>query len=78
MGCTSTKLKSKKDMCFVNVPLQAGRKMSKEEGIISREYKINSTRITQAKKQIVSEVSPVLSEGKNVSNLPTQKGTQKS
>ncbi|CAK72730.1 unnamed protein product (macronuclear) [Paramecium tetraurelia] len=40
MGCTSTKLKNKKDLCFINVPLQAGRKMSKEEGIITREYKI--------------------------------------
>ncbi|CAD8138622.1 unnamed protein product [Paramecium pentaurelia] len=67
MGCTSTKLKSKKDLCFINVPPQTGRKMSKEEGIITREYKINSTRITQVKKQIVIEVSP-LSERKIISN----------
>ncbi|CAD8136295.1 unnamed protein product [Paramecium octaurelia] len=67
MGCTSTKLKNKKDLCFVNVPLQAGRKMSKEEGIITREYKINSTKVNQVKKQIVSEASPV-TEGKIISN----------
>ncbi|CAD8076576.1 unnamed protein product [Paramecium sonneborni] len=77
MGCTSTKLKSKKDLCFFNVPLEVGRKMSKEEGIISREYKINSTRISQAKKQIVSEVSPVLSEGKNISFISNQKQPSK-
>ncbi|CAK60552.1 unnamed protein product (macronuclear) [Paramecium tetraurelia] len=77
MGCTQTKLKSKKDMCFVDVPLQVGRKMSKEEGIVSREYKINSTRITQAKKQILTGVSPALSEGKNVSYMSTHKEAQK-
>ncbi|CAD8142791.1 unnamed protein product [Paramecium octaurelia] len=77
MGCTQTKLKSKKDMCFVSVPLQVGRKMSKEEGIVSREYKINSTRITQAKKQILTDVSPAFSEGKNVSYISTHKEAQK-
>ena len=51
--------------------------MSKEEGIVSREYKINSTRITQAKKPIFSEVSPALSEGKNISFISIQKQPSK-
>lgn len=44
MGCTATKIKSRKDLNLLNVPLQYGRKMSKEEGIVSREYKIQSAK----------------------------------
>ncbi|CAD8044102.1 unnamed protein product [Paramecium primaurelia] len=43
MGCTLTKNKYKRDLCFLNIPIQTGRNMCKEEGIISREYKKSSS-----------------------------------
>lgn len=40
MGCAS--IKSKKDLYLEDVPVQQGKKMEKEEGIVSREYRFNS------------------------------------
>ncbi|CAK78747.1 unnamed protein product (macronuclear) [Paramecium tetraurelia] len=58
MGCTSTKLKYKRDLCLLNVPIQQGRNMCKEEGITSREYKKTSSQNrTQYQQQIIIEGS---------------------
>ncbi|CAD8135342.1 unnamed protein product [Paramecium octaurelia] len=58
MGCTSTKLKYKRDLCLLNVPIQQGRNMSKEEGITSREYKKYSSQTrTQNQQEIITDDS---------------------